>query len=139
MKKASEILGKILEQSTIESASTYSSLFRSWENIAGPDVASHSRIVDVRNGIAVLEADHPAWLQIIQLKQTQMLKKIKRHYPELEIESMRMFLKTDRSGSPFSGAEIRDNGDETGKDVNTIKNSPEYREFLSLLKRMKKK
>lgn len=139
MKKASEILGKILEQSTIKSASSYSSLFRSWENIAGADIASHSRIVDVKNGIAVLEADHPAWLQIIQLKQTQMLKKIKRSYPELEIESMRMFLKTDSSENPFSSVEIKDSGDESGKEVKTIKNTPEYKEFLLLLKRLKKK
>jgi hypothetical protein len=139
MKKASEILGKILEQSTIESGASYSSLFRSWEHIAGPDIASHSRIVDVKNGIAVLEADHPAWLQIIQLKQTQMLKKIKRLYPELAIESIRMFLKTDSSGDTIVKAEKRDIVDETGDEVEAIKNTPEYSEFLSLLKRMKKK
>lgn len=137
MKKASEIIDKMLENSAIESAASYTSLFRGWEGVAGRDIASHSRIVDVKNGTAVLEADHPAWLQIIQLKQKHILHKIQKMYPELKIESIRMF----QGSAAQAAGSIEKTGSRraVGEQRKDVKKSPEYEQFMSLLERLRKK
>ena len=32
----------------------------------GRNLATHSRVVDFKNGILLVEADHPGWIQLLQ-------------------------------------------------------------------------
>ena len=92
MKKAHDILKSLLENYSVQEGQTYHSFFRSWARIAGPDVAAHSKVEDIRAGVVIVEVDHPGWIQMIQMKKNPILKKIQQLYPELGIKDLRLHL-----------------------------------------------
>jgi len=71
----------------------YGGMFGSWEKIAGQKLAQYSRIVDIENQSLLIEADHPAIIQLLQVKYREILGKIRRMYPQLQISDLRMFVK----------------------------------------------
>jgi hypothetical protein len=96
-RKASEIIGTILSPDVAAKAGSWSRFFGSWERAAGERLSAHSRPVDVRNGIVIVEADHPGWVQLLQLEQKRILDAIKRSFPELEITGIAFKTAKDRS------------------------------------------
>ena len=54
----------------------------------GVNLASHSRIVDFKNGVILIEADHSSWLQMLQLHQRYILGSLQRRFPELKISTL---------------------------------------------------
>lgn len=138
---------------TAKTAARFSSFFRSWERLVGADIASHSQVVDVRNGMVVIQADHPGWLQLIQLRQETILRKIRKAYPELHIRNMRYYLTeparssgtavvaapgTDTVSEQDGERQTEDSAFRTGSpDRDEVAASNEYQEFLRLLERLK--
>jgi hypothetical protein len=96
-RKASEIIGTILSPEVAAKAGSWSRFFGSWERAAGERLSAHSRPVDVRNGIVIVEADHPGWVQLLQLNQKRILDAIKHSFPELEITGIAFKTAKDRS------------------------------------------
>lgn len=123
-RKASEIIGTILSPEVAAKAGSWSRFFGSWERAAGERLSAHSRPVDVRNGIVIVEADHPGWVQLLQLDQKRILDTIKRSFPELGITGIAfktakdrsVYLPSDRhaksSGADMAGGDDGDNQDE---------------------------
>ena len=91
MERAGEILKKLLDSK----GKIYSSVFRSWNNIAGISVGEHSRVSDILNKNLIVEVDHPGWMQIILLKKGALLSRIRRLYPELEITDLKLKLNSN--------------------------------------------
>ncbi len=91
MKKASDILISVLGNIHPE-GEIYVSFFSSWEKIAGTDIANHSSLSDLKNGTLYIEVDHPGWIQIIQMKKREIMKKAGSMFPELNISDLRIFL-----------------------------------------------
>ena len=98
MEKAGNILKLFLDKHNLEIAKNYTSFFRSWSKLAGTDAAAHSKVVDIRKGTLIVEVDHPGWIQLLQMKYSEILKKIKKHYPELEIKRIHLVLQDAQSG-----------------------------------------
>ena len=96
MKKAGDILGDFMRDLHINMENGYSSVFKSWGRIAGEDMISHSTVKDLNNGILLIEADHPGWIQLLQLRKKKILKNVRHHYPELDIIDVRFILKNSR-------------------------------------------
>lgn len=96
-RKASELIGAILSPELAAKAGSWSRFFGSWELAAGERLSAHSRPVDVRNGIVIVEADHPGWIQLLQLDQKRILDAIKRSFPELGIHGIAFKTAKDRS------------------------------------------
>ena len=92
MEKAGDILKQFLDKQSLKAAKDYSSFFRSWESIVGEDTAAHSRILDVRKKTLIIEVDHPAWMQMIQMRFKEILNKVQKTFPELSIEKMHLKL-----------------------------------------------
>jgi hypothetical protein len=145
MRKGSDIVSDILGGVQNDALRNASSLFRSWRDLVGQDVAALSRIVDVDNGCVIVAADHPGWLQLIQMKRSAMLKKIRISYPELNVKDMRFFLDSaDLAGNQSATGPVNDEGprkyrfDEERVEQTTDKDSEEYREFKALLERVKR-
>lgn len=92
MEKAGDILRALLNRDQGEKARLYGAFFRSWERVAGEQLAAHSSIQDIRNGSVVVEADHPGWLQMIQLRQEELLAGLRLRFPELNIQGLRLQL-----------------------------------------------
>ena len=57
------------------------------ENI-GKNMASHSRVIDLKNGILLVEADHPGWIQMLGNYKKYILKGFQMKIPELKIETL---------------------------------------------------
>ena len=59
----------------------------------GANLYAHSRIIDLKNGILLVEADHPGWIQTLRLYQKYIITGLKRGVPEVKITSLAFRLK----------------------------------------------
>lgn len=77
----------------------------------GRNLASHSRVIDFKNGILLVEADHSAWLQMLQLHRRYILGCLQRRFPELRVSTLAFRVRGSRaslSDSPADyGASLR--------------------------------
>jgi len=96
-RKASDLLGSILTPQTAAAVQGWSNFFGSWGKAAGPNLAAHSRPVDVRNGIVFVEAEHPGWIQLLQMNQQRILERLRSSFPELGISGIAFRLAKDGS------------------------------------------
>ncbi len=94
MKRADEILKKLMTELHFDENNSYASFFGSWEKIAGIDIANHSELQEVKNNCLFVTVDHPGWIQIIQFKKRQILASIDSQFPELEVKDIRGFYKS---------------------------------------------
>ena len=121
MRKAAEVISALFKDrfgpEFVEKAQQNAGLFSSWPqivkevwpNTADPDqnaddipaAAAHSKIRELERGLLTVEADHPGWVQILQIKQGELLSAVKRKYPELDIRSISFRL----SGSTVTGVQ----------------------------------
>ena len=97
MRKAGDIITSLFKdhfgENFTENARSNAELYTSWEKIVNEvwqseDIhaaAVHSRIRELEHGILLVEADHPGWIQILQIKQNELLKVVQRRCPELNI------------------------------------------------------
>jgi hypothetical protein len=102
MDKAGDLLKSFLSFYNLEKGQMYVSLFSGWKDLVGEDIASHARATDIRRGALLVEVDHPGWMQIIQMKQSFILKSIEKKYPELGIRVLHLRLL--KEGTPFGTA-----------------------------------
>jgi hypothetical protein len=85
VKKIGELLSAFFDEDTIKKAQGYNALFSSWRDIAGESLAAHSRIVELEKSVLRIEADHPGWIQILQIRQKSLLGRVCRKFPTLNI------------------------------------------------------
>jgi hypothetical protein len=85
MKKIGELLTAFFSEDTLKMAQGYSDLFSSWRDIAGENIAAHSRITELEKTVLRIEADHPGWIQILQTRQKVLLNRVRRKFPALNI------------------------------------------------------
>jgi hypothetical protein len=85
VKKIGELLSAFFDEETIEKARGYNDLFSSWRDIAGESIAAHSRIAELEKSVLRIEADHPGWIQILQIRQKGLLNRVRRKFPALNI------------------------------------------------------
>lgn len=92
MRQAGDILRLFLDQKTAKQAELYSGFFSGWRTVVGERIAAHSQVKDLQNGIVIVEVDHPGWIQMIQLKQTEFVDSLRKKYPGLSIRGLRLQL-----------------------------------------------
>lgn len=95
MKKAGELLGAFFDERVLRAAQGYSELFSAWRSLAGEKIAAHSRIAELEKSILVVEADHPGWIQILQMKQANILEGARKRFPQLSISGISFRLAKD--------------------------------------------
>ena len=59
----------------------------------GQNLADHSRVVDLKNGVLLIEADHPGWIELLQLHKKYILTGIGIEAPELKVDTLAFKLK----------------------------------------------
>jgi hypothetical protein len=70
-----------------------------WEKVVsgvhgcGKNLVAHSKLIDLKNGILLVETDHPGWIQMFQINRKYILTGLKRSCPELNIETLAFRLK----------------------------------------------
>ena len=63
------------------------------KNRTGQLLASHSDVVDLKNGILLVETDHPGYIQMLQMYKDYILRGLKKNFPELNIRLLSFRLK----------------------------------------------
>ncbi len=111
IRKASELLASILPAESMDKTNMWSEFFRSWKFIAGERFCVHAKPVDVKNGIVIVEADHPGWIQLMQFEQNQMLKKFQNNFPELKLRGIAFKIKNEAAEAKQKPPEIRDDSE----------------------------
>ena len=59
----------------------------------GERLASNTRVLDLKNGVLIIESDHPGWIQYLKFYQNFIIKGLKMENPELKITSLAFRLK----------------------------------------------
>jgi predicted nucleic acid-binding Zn ribbon protein len=90
VKKLGDVLRDYLREKGWLEGNPYQPLFDSWADLAGEALSRHTRLVDVHDGILVVEVDHPGWMQMIQLRRESLLEAARRTAPLASITGMRV-------------------------------------------------
>lgn len=90
MKKVGDLLREYLREKGWLGGNPYDQLFARWPRIVGDAMAAHARLVDVRNGMLVVEVDHPGWLQMFRLRQDALLEASREAVPEVSLQGIRV-------------------------------------------------
>ncbi|UKI55723.1 MAG: DUF721 domain-containing protein [Treponema succinifaciens] len=61
----------------------------------GLNMAGHSRVIDLKNGILLIEADHPGWISLIQFHKKYILNGFRMKFPEVEFKNSCIPLKKE--------------------------------------------
>ncbi len=93
MKKAGDLLKNIFESFNIKEPKDGKTITSSWQEIAGKELSEHTRIKDIRKDTIYIEADHPGWLQILELKKRSIIGNINAIFPDKGITDIRISLK----------------------------------------------
>lgn len=85
-----------IEKATLEKNNKF---FNSWKTIitkisgCGQNLYEHSKIVDTKNGILLIETDHPGWSQMMQINKKFILRGLEMYVPEMKIKSLAFRIK----------------------------------------------
>ena len=103
--KADELISKIFSEignSSQEANRTFSiwkEVLMTIKNskIDGSQLADHSRIIDLKNNILIIETDHPGRIQLFQMYKNYIQNGINKNLPDLQIKNIVFKLKkTDK-------------------------------------------
>jgi hypothetical protein len=89
MKKAGDILKTFFDRSVLAEGEKYLRFFGAWDQIVGPDLSAHAKAIDIVHASVVVEVDHPGWLQLLQLRERNVLQSLHQRFPDLKITGMR--------------------------------------------------
>jgi predicted nucleic acid-binding Zn ribbon protein len=74
-------------------------LFRGWAETVGPELAAHTRPVEVERGRLIVAADHPGWVQLLRAREAAIVERLGRSHASLGITRIATVLgdRSDRS------------------------------------------
>lgn len=106
IKDVSSLLRAFFDDETAKKGGRYAEFFSSWKGIAGDRLAAHSKVADIDHHNLIVEAEHPGWIQLLQLRQSEILAAVSRRFPELELRGI--IFRLSRDGSPSLEGEKAD-------------------------------
>jgi hypothetical protein len=148
IKDISSLLASFFDEEKLRRGEQYNDFFTSWPHIVGVRLAAHSHVADVDKGLLIVEAEHPGWIQLLQLRQSNILNEVAHRFPELELTGI-VFRLSGNAGVQKPAVGVgkindlpeQDNaglealaGSETQKRVEAI-DDPEFRALLSDLRK----
>jgi hypothetical protein len=146
IKAVSSLLSSYFDEDKLRRGMGYAAFFGGWKHIAGERLSAHSRVADIDRGILVIETEHPGWIQLLQMKQAELLAAAREKYPEMELRGIvfRLGRASDPRGpaEPAPDTRVRETGQVVGPE-GSREESQEPREILdpemkALLERVKK-
>ena len=66
----------------------------------GERLAANTRVLDLKNGVLIIESDHPGWIQYLKFYQNYIIKGLKMENSELKISSLAFKLKGKEEAAP---------------------------------------
>lgn len=141
---ASDIVNKFFSGISSEKMNEANGFIRTWNDVAGTNIAAHSKVIDVDRGAVIIEVDHPGWAQQIQLKKRTIIDRLSKGFPDLEIKNLIIRVECEcktpyKKGSPVVGAGIHRREEEQEDVEITAAATGELRNVLERLKESIKK
>lgn len=90
----------------------------------GKNLASHSRVIDFKNGILLVEADHPGWIELLQLHKKYIITGLNMGNKVLKVESLAFKLK-GRQGNLFDPEEHKYSSEKVRKNIEEMADAEE--------------
>lgn len=137
-----EILKAYFNDTQIERADQYHSFFTSWKQLAGINIAAHTRPRDIRGSVLIVEADHPGWVQLLHMQKRNILRKINHDYPQLEVKEIRIVVGDggENSDKKFNApVELASNEPASGPSIQPQEERHFKRRFEEALKELGKR
>ena len=92
MYRAGDLLKEVLARAGVDAEAPQARIYRVWDDILGHDLAGRARLRDIDRGRLLVEVDHPAWMQLVQMRQGQILRRVTRRFPALRITRMHLLV-----------------------------------------------
>ena len=87
-----DCVSQFAETSVGNSAVVVSSIHKTWEEVVGSDVSSHTKVRHVKNGVLFVAVDHPAWGTQLKYMQENIIEQLNVALPNEKIKSVKMFV-----------------------------------------------
>ena len=121
IKDFSSVLGRAFDGLSTQDARRAGDAFAVWRKVLlgirssanpneGANLAAHSRIVDLKNGVLLVEADHPGWIELLQLRKQFILKGLSFYARDMQVQTLAFRLagrRGDVGGADYSAREAR--------------------------------
>jgi hypothetical protein len=88
--RVGEILPRVLELLGLDSRFEEVKLMRGWAEVVGPVIAQKSRPRMLKDGILFIEVENSVWMQELWFHQKQIIERIKKEYPKVEVKGVRL-------------------------------------------------
>jgi hypothetical protein len=105
VKDISSLLSSFFDEDKLRRGERYSDFFSSWPALVGTRLAAHSRVTDVDKGLLIVEAEHPGWIQLLQMRQSGILENVARRFPELGLRGI-VFRLSGQGSAPKTPAPL---------------------------------
>lgn len=87
-KKASDLVSSLFSTFDGNGLNQANAFMGAWNEIAGPQIAAHSKVLDVDKGVVILEVDHAGWSQRILLMKKRLIRELSSRFRELAIKNL---------------------------------------------------
>ncbi len=109
VKKLSDLIVNYLDKVGLFEQSKVLEVYASWASIVGEKQAAHSKLIDIKHQIALIEVDHPGWSQQILLNKKYILRNFQKKYPQLEVKNISVIVSSYyKPAHYFENTEKRD-------------------------------
>jgi len=88
MYRAADLLKEVLGRAGFDPQAPQAMIYRLWDELLGADLAGSAWLRDIRRGRLEVVVDHPARLQLVRLRQQEILRRVRRRFPELEVTGL---------------------------------------------------
>ena len=79
-------------QQLVPVVSRWHEILASLPGLSRQNPGSHCRLSQLTDGLLTIEADHPAWLQLLQWHQSDILDRVRQQFPTLGVRSLQLRL-----------------------------------------------
>ena len=100
MYRAADLLTEVLARAGFDPHAPQAMIYRLWDEMLGPDLAGSARLREVRRGRLELEVDHPARLQLVRLRQREILRRVQARFPELAVTRLHVVVGAGPASPP---------------------------------------
>ena len=97
-KSISQLINSTFSNICVQDIENANETFNAWKKTVcsikssnpneGNNLYDHSRIVDIKNGIIMVESDHPGWIQKLQFYKDYIVKGLQMQLPQMEIRNI---------------------------------------------------
>ncbi len=149
IKDVGTLLAAFFEEEKLRRGGRYAQFFESWRAVVGDRLAAHSRVVDLDKGILMVEAEHPGWIQMLQLRQTKTLEALAGRFPDLGLRGIAFRLAgsgaatakastADARDAAMKDGEIEEDDDTVLEDIHAPESGPKDPEFTAAIESLKR-